>query len=385
MKFFKTFAAALMLTSSLTYCMTQKDNINQQFFAAIQAGNYSLVQDLLNNSADVNAQDRDNFTPLHLAALNGYTAIAQLLIDKRADIKAQTIREKATPLHCTAENGHTATAQLLLEKGADVNAQTTNNTTPLFIAAFNSHTTTAHLLIDKGADVKAQDKKNWTALHASSYNGHTATVQLLIDNGADINAQSDINATALDWSSYNGHTATAQLLIDNGADVNVTALRYAATNGHKVTLEMLLSYKAHLPQDLAVNNIVIQAQENRFKLSQSTKFKQIAQLLKKGAYAYPLVKAFVDSKRKKLFKAIASNNIQAVSQLLKDGFTLNTCDKEGNTLLHKAIQASDRAIVDLLLSLGSERYLHKPNKQGVTPLQLLAAHNMIATVFTPRQ
>ncbi|MBA3954145.1 ankyrin repeat domain-containing protein [Candidatus Dependentiae bacterium] len=323
MKFFKTFAAALMLTSSLTYCMTQKDNINQQFFAAIQAGNYSLVQDLLNNGANVNAQNTQNYTPLHFAAAHGHTALAQLLIDNKAPINAQAT-QNFTPLHLAAQYGHTALAQLLIDNKAPINAQNTQNVTPLHCAAAQGHTALAQLLINKGADINAQTTQNDTPLHL------------------------------------------------------------AAKNNHTVVIEILLSYGSSILQGLLSNNAVIQAQDNRLKLSQTTNFKDIAQLLNKGAYAYPIIKAFIDIKRKQLFNAIESNDREAVAQLLKEGFTLNTCDKEGNTLLHKAIQSHNLAIIDLLISLGAGKYLYTANKQNLTPLQLLIANNMIAAVFTPR-
>ena len=64
--------------------------------------NYSLISTctsriLLENSANVNAQDNDGYTALHEAASQGKTEIVKLLIEKGADVNAKNKYGK-TPL-----------------------------------------------------------------------------------------------------------------------------------------------------------------------------------------------------------------------------------------------------------------------------------------------
>ena len=49
-----------------------------------------------------------------------------------------------------AWKGHTAIAQLLIDKGADVNARGNKGSTALMIAASNGHTDIVKALLDKG-------------------------------------------------------------------------------------------------------------------------------------------------------------------------------------------------------------------------------------------
>ena len=63
--------------------------------------------------AKIDAQKEFGYTPLHLAAYNGYKATVGLLIDKGAKVNAKN-NERNTPLHLAACNGHTQIVELLI-------------------------------------------------------------------------------------------------------------------------------------------------------------------------------------------------------------------------------------------------------------------------------
>ncbi|VDO02785.1 unnamed protein product [Rodentolepis nana] len=71
------------------------------------------------------ANGRDSITPLHLAAKWGKAEMAQLLIDKGAQLDART-RDGLTPMHTAARSGHTNVVQILLNAGASITAKTRN-------------------------------------------------------------------------------------------------------------------------------------------------------------------------------------------------------------------------------------------------------------------
>ena len=83
-----------------------------------------------------NAAEGDGLTALHIAAEQGDSQIARLLIGARANVEAKTRLGEYTPLHLAAEGAHVSVVRVLLEAGADVRAATTNTgVTPLHLAA----------------------------------------------------------------------------------------------------------------------------------------------------------------------------------------------------------------------------------------------------------
>ena len=105
-----------------------------------------IAELLIQNSADVNAQDKNGNTPLHEAATSGLKEVVELLIANGADVNAKD-NWGGTPLHRAKTK---ELAELLIEKGADVNAKKKFGRTPLHGAATKG---IAELLIAKGADV----------------------------------------------------------------------------------------------------------------------------------------------------------------------------------------------------------------------------------------
>ena len=78
-----------------------------------------MAEFLIEKGADVNAKDRDAFTPLHLATQLVYTDMAALLIAKGASLNEKEQSWGKTPLHFVAQHGTDALARLLDEGVVD--------------------------------------------------------------------------------------------------------------------------------------------------------------------------------------------------------------------------------------------------------------------------
>jgi ankyrin repeat protein len=126
--------------------------------------------------ADINAKNKDDMTPLHLATKNGMDETVSLLIQMKADIHAKN-KDDMTPLHFAAKNGMDKTVSLLIKEGADIHAKNNDNMTALHFATL-------------GNDKTGYYYKNWKWDRAS-------TVRLLIQSGADVNAKTKYNKTPL--------------------------------------------------------------------------------------------------------------------------------------------------------------------------------------------
>jgi len=139
-----------------------KETSNKLLFQAVIAGNRFEVERLLAHGADVNARNKDYWTPLHQAASNGNREMAELLLAHGADVNAKDYKDDFTPLRLGADMDHMDVVELLLAKGADVNAHGADGNTALHMAAWRGDVPMAELLLAHGADVNA---KNYNDIH----------------------------------------------------------------------------------------------------------------------------------------------------------------------------------------------------------------------------
>lgn len=120
------------------------------------------------------------FEPLHKAALEGYTEVAKLLIEKKADVH---IKDKfgETPLHSASYYGRTSIVEMLLDQGADINSQSNTGATPLHDASFKGQKEVVNLLISRGAKLNVKDKEEETPSFLATYKQHKEVGKLLDD------------------------------------------------------------------------------------------------------------------------------------------------------------------------------------------------------------
>jgi ankyrin repeat protein len=88
--------------------------------------------------ADANSKGDNDWTPLHFACLNGNKELVNLLLYNEANIDAETTL-KFTPLIIASQKGHEEIVQLLINTGVEINCKDVYNNTPLHYAAQNGH------------------------------------------------------------------------------------------------------------------------------------------------------------------------------------------------------------------------------------------------------
>lgn len=116
--------------------------------------------------------------PLIAATLAGDAETVRSLLQTGSDPN-QAYRTN-TALTYAARDGFTAIAQVLVEAGADVNWIDGEGVTPLILAAFKGHEDIARLLLEQGADTTIRDQWDRTALDYALRRGDTdPIVQLL--------------------------------------------------------------------------------------------------------------------------------------------------------------------------------------------------------------
>ena len=89
-------------------------------FTAIQDDNLKAINQHIAYGSDLNIQDEEFLnTPLNIASIFGKSEIVQLLVDNDADLNTQNI-DNFSPLCNAAAWGHTTIVAILLDAGADL-------------------------------------------------------------------------------------------------------------------------------------------------------------------------------------------------------------------------------------------------------------------------
>ena len=137
--------------------------------------------------------------------LEEQVAMVPILIQAKADLDAQD-GEGKTPLHVAIEENHDNVVDVLLECKANVNLGNLLShmqNSPLIDAAHENKTDLASRLILARADVNKQGKQGLSALHLAARCGNTKMVQILMEARADTSQKSDLG-TSLDLAKKNG-------------------------------------------------------------------------------------------------------------------------------------------------------------------------------------
>src|SRR5215204_7265974 len=89
---------------------TNRAALERLLVESAAVGSVPAVAALLKAGADVNVKEGDGITPLHFAAFNGHTAIAEQLIADGAEVDVKDCYGR-TPLHLAASKGHSGLAE----------------------------------------------------------------------------------------------------------------------------------------------------------------------------------------------------------------------------------------------------------------------------------
>jgi ankyrin repeat protein len=148
-------------------------------------GEFSIVAVLLiDHGADPNV-GRWDLKPLQAAAMVGDKTLAEAAIAHRANIDPAPAPGTESPLLSAIGEGHADVAEMLINKGADVNARTAilHRNSLHALAAHMPDRRLAELLIQRGADVNATDADGRTPLAVAVKEGRDEVAEVLRRHG----------------------------------------------------------------------------------------------------------------------------------------------------------------------------------------------------------
>ncbi len=111
----------------------------------------------------IHEKDVKGFTPLIIAVYNNQEKTAELLLQNGADVNAQD-RAGNTALMGASFKGYASVAATLLQKGADVNLRNYQGAPALTFAATFGQLSIAKMLLEKGAETQFQDVRGKSSL-----------------------------------------------------------------------------------------------------------------------------------------------------------------------------------------------------------------------------
>uniref|UniRef100_A0A8C6X634 Ankyrin repeat and FYVE domain containing 1 n=1 Tax=Naja naja TaxID=35670 RepID=A0A8C6X634_NAJNA len=208
------------------------------------------VQCLLEFGANVNAQDAEGKTPIHVAIINQHNTIIQMMISHSAIQLNLRDRQGLTPFACamTYKNNKAAEAILKREPGA---AEQVDNKGRNFLhlAVQNSDIESVLFLISVQADVnsRVQDTSKLTPLHLAVQAGSEIIVRNLLLAGARISELNKHRQTALHLAAQQDLPTICSVLLENGIDFAAVdenknnALHLAVMHGRLSNIRVLLT------------------------------------------------------------------------------------------------------------------------------------------------
>lgn len=332
--------------------VTERDSDGQTALhkaAVYDWGSLADMQALVARGADLHAVDKDGFTPLHLAAMSGFTDKVRFLLEKGARFNTAT-KQGTLPLHLAAERRRTDTALLELLMGPPtnrvINAQDKESRTPLFRAVDADNVETVVWLLAHGADANLGKELPLSRAFVLNY---MKVAEALCAGGANVNALDEDGLTLLTKAISRDKKDVIAFLLQHKADPNAkdkhlrTALHMAASKGNQSVMESLLALRGDI-------NAADDEGRTPLDYAGESNPQWIAWLQAKGAKAGQPKPKPVET---------ASNE-----------------EDEGNTPLHLAVEKADLAAVKAALS-ATPKLINLGNREGVTPLMLAVGNGWL--------
>ncbi|XP_053348677.1 transient receptor potential cation channel, subfamily N, member 1 [Clarias gariepinus] len=360
-----------------------------------------VAEMLLKCGAEVNAEQENGETAMHVVARHGSLQTMRTLLEEGAD---PTWRSKAeeTPLHVAVRHCHAHMVESILnyltsersKKQAELCVRQANQKgeTTLHLAAKiqkdivhrdDEDVLIIRTLMEYNADITAATREmRETPIHYCARVGNVEVLQEMLNNVPSnclqtaINKQNKTGRSPLLLAAELGHMEVVTLLLKSNARVDVfdeegkSALHLAAQQGHEEIADILLSYKAFV-------NAKTKLGLTALHLSAQTGSSHLVELLIMTHEAS--TDTLTLRQQTSLHLAAISGKLDACNSLLNFGADITAKDIDGQTPLHLAAENDHSDVVKLFLKHRPE-LATLPNKEGVTCINIAAAKGSVTVI-----
>ncbi|KAH8676615.1 ankyrin repeat-containing domain protein [Tricladium varicosporioides] len=315
---------------------------------ACYVGIVSLVKQKIEDTADMNEQDSEGYTPLMYAIRRNNVEAARLVIEHGGDVNYQFEygSQATTPLICAMQKNGSEMVALLLTYGANVNTPNWRGQTPLLIASMMNNLESAKLLLQNGAKRDIKDGFHYPPLLWAAKNKNIEMAKLILEGGQTQDDSEDLQAV-LEWAAGHGNSSIVSLIMSTAHHLQSTGphdrplLCIAASQGHDGVILALLVGGAD------VNERDSSGHTPLFWAAAAGREEVVRLLLDSGANQ---VAHNQGDFRTPLSKAAEIGNTTIVTMLVEAGCEIDSVDSRGRTPLCWASLMGHGSVVRLLLT-----------------------------------
>ncbi|KAK9876750.1 hypothetical protein WA026_014988 [Henosepilachna vigintioctopunctata] len=340
---------------------------------------FEVFKLLLEAGAAVNNQNKSGDTALHLTVSKMFTKITNILLNYKSDPNIQNYWGD-TPLHKACRCQQDLNALELIKNGANATIYNKYGRTPLIEAIDGSSELVLSTMCQSGANISFRDKNKNTALHYAVEHldeclQSNVIISSLLKYGSNPNIQNELGNTPLHKACEKLMKDIAMIILDFGGNPNIqnkigyTPFHYAAESFIDIfeigVLSALLTSGADPNIQSNMGNTPLH------KASMSENENCLRLILQNGGNPN------VQNKFGKtpLHEAIESDNCcEASVPLLQHGANPNICDNNGNTCLHLACRINCKDCAWAILKGGGNA--NAQNCLGDTPTHDLLKNNI---------
>jgi ankyrin repeat protein len=294
-----------------------------------------IIRTILEKRADVNAQNKEGDSALHIAVRNNQADIGSLLLDNGADIFLTNARGE-TPLFLTfyARAGSQRTAReirMFMLNPAVMSARDSLGNTVLHHATMWRIDSVIPAIIERGANTEALNISGETPLFIAVKANAASTVRVLLQAGASLTGRDSLGNTALHTAVRANAPQAAEALLD--ANINIDAYNlYGQTPLHDAV--RLGAYDVQIILVRRGANIEVRDNEGNTPL----------------------------------LLAVRMGNFRSAEHIITSGGDITTRNNSGDTALHMAVRDERSDLVALLLQNNAPIY--SQNADGDSPFTI---------------
>ena len=182
---------------------------------ATKLNHVKCLEILLQAGANLEAIGKYGKTALIRSLEKRHMVCTRMLLAAKAQVNMCNTEFNWTPLQIAADNGYADAVKLLLDANANVNFPDNIKCTALMAAAARDRTECIHILINANATIDTQNYKGKTALHFAAIGGNPMSVRILCQAKAGTEFIDTSGKTALMWADERGNWACVQILVNH--------------------------------------------------------------------------------------------------------------------------------------------------------------------------